>query len=226
MGYSSRAWWSRQRCAAGAVLGAPVRGRAWAMLGALVLTPVLLLGRSGTRRSSNRFATAARGVGRGGVGLACVGRAGLAVRAPAGVLRVAALAALPFRVPVQSGGSASNLLVPLYVVIGAGALAWLVPRLAARRAGEAPAERAGALEWVLDRRDRPLRAAERVRRRLGQGPGAGRVLLRAVRAALRAPAQGCGGRRKSWRGAAARWFCSRWSSPALGFWGSRRAACC
>ena len=59
-----------------------------------------------------------------------------------------ALAALPFRVPVQAGGSTANLLVPLYVVIGAGALAWLVPRLAARYQGE-PAERSGALEWVL-----------------------------------------------------------------------------
>ncbi len=50
--------------------------------------------------------------------------------------------------PVQAGGSTANLLVPLYVVIGAGALAWLVPRLSARHAGE-PAEKAGALEWVL-----------------------------------------------------------------------------
>ena len=38
--------------------------------------------------------------------------------------------------------------MPLYVVIGAGALAWLVPRLSARYQGE-PAERSGALEWVL-----------------------------------------------------------------------------
>ena len=66
-----------------------------------------------------------------------------------GVLGVAALAALPFRMPVQSGGSTANLLVPLYVVIGAGAVAWLVPRLAARHAGATPAERSGALEWVL-----------------------------------------------------------------------------
>jgi O-antigen ligase len=61
---------------------------------------------------------------------------------------VLALAALPFRVPVQAGGSTANLLVPLYVVIGAGALAWLIPRLAARHAGT-PAERAGWLERVL-----------------------------------------------------------------------------
>ena len=60
-----------------------------------------------------------------------------------------ALAALPFRVPVQAGGSTANLLVPLYVVIGAGALAWLVPRLAGAPRAATPAERAGALEWVL-----------------------------------------------------------------------------
>ena len=39
--------------------------------------------------------------------------------------------------------------MPLYVVIGAGAVAWLVPRLAARHAGRRPRERSGALEWVL-----------------------------------------------------------------------------
>ena len=39
--------------------------------------------------------------------------------------------------------------MPLYVVIGAGAVAWIVPRLGARRQGERPAERSGALEWVL-----------------------------------------------------------------------------
>ena len=64
------------------------------------------------------------------------------------MLGVLALAALPFRIPVQAGGSTANLLVPLYVVIGAGALAWLVPRLSSRHQGE-PAPRSGALEWVL-----------------------------------------------------------------------------
>jgi hypothetical protein len=136
--------------AAGAVLGRTVRGRAWAMLGALVLTPVLLVAEiwSSPQLESLRA--------RGGLALvaACVGLACMAAlawvfaRRPA-VLGVAALAALPFRVPVQSGGSTANLLVPLYVVIGAGALAWLVPRLGARRAGEEPTERSGALEWVL-----------------------------------------------------------------------------
>ena len=37
--------------------------------------------------------------------------------------------ALPFRIPIQSGGSTSNLLVPLYLVVAVGALAWIVPVL-------------------------------------------------------------------------------------------------
>ncbi len=135
--------------AAGAVLGRTVRGRAWAMLGALVLTPVLLVAeiwdapQIETVRDGGALAAAAAGAGLALVG----GLAWVFARRP-GLLGVLALAALPFRVPVQAGGSTANLLVPLYIVIGAGALAWLVPRLAARHAGE-PAERAGALEWVL-----------------------------------------------------------------------------
>ncbi len=135
--------------AAAAVLGRTVRGRAWAMLGALVLTPVLLVGeiwnspQVETVRDRGVLGLAAAAVGLAAMG----GLAWLFARRP-GFFAVLALAALPFRVPVQAGGSTANLLVPLYVVIGAGALAWLIPRLAARHAGT-PAERAGGLEWVL-----------------------------------------------------------------------------
>jgi O-antigen ligase len=135
--------------AAGAVLARTVRGRAYAMLGALVLTPVLLLGeiwhspQLGTARSHPVPALVAAVLGvavLAGLAWACSRRPGL--------LGVLALAALPFRIPVQAGGSTANLLVPLYVVIGGGALAWLVPRLSARHQGE-PAPKPGALEWVL-----------------------------------------------------------------------------
>ena len=135
--------------AAGAVLGRTVRGRAWAMLGALVLTPVVLV--SEIWDSPQVASVRERGllaVVAAVVALAAVAAlAWLFARRP-GLLGVLALAALPFRIPVQAGGSTANLLVPLYVVIGAGALAWLVPRLARRYQGE-PAERSGALEWVL-----------------------------------------------------------------------------
>src|SRR4051794_405077 len=135
--------------AAGAVLGRTVRGRAWAMLGALIVTPVLLVSeiwnspQVETVRDRGVLALVAAGGGGGALG----GLGWLFARRP-GFFALLALAALPFRVPVQAGGSTANLLVPLYVVIGAGALAWLVPRLTSRLAGT-PAERAGGLEWVL-----------------------------------------------------------------------------
>src|SRR3954470_9313362 len=135
--------------AALAVLGRWERGRAWAMLGALVLCPVLLVAEiwDSPQLESVRD-RGAPAIVAAVVGVAAVGRlAGLFARRP-GLLGVLALVALPFRVPVQAGGSTANLLVPLYVVIGAGALAWLVPRLGTRRAGH-EAERPGALEWVL-----------------------------------------------------------------------------
>jgi O-antigen ligase len=135
--------------AAGAVLARSVRARAWAMLGALALTPVLLLGEiwhsPQLETARHHSAPAAAAVV---VGLVAVAALAWAFSRWPGLLGALALAALPFRVPVEAGGSTANLLVPLYVVIGAGALAWLVPRLSVRHAGE-PAARAGALEWVL-----------------------------------------------------------------------------
>src|SRR4029079_6163452 len=60
---------------------------------------------------------------------------------------VSAVMALPFRVPIETGGDTANLLVPLYFVIAAGALAWLVPRL--RRGGGASEQRArGPPAWA------------------------------------------------------------------------------
>jgi O-antigen ligase len=53
--------------------------------------------------------------------------------------------ALPFRVPISSGGRTVNLLIPLYVVVAAGCIDWLLERMAAApdgasaRPGEAAA---------------------------------------------------------------------------------------
>jgi putative inorganic carbon (HCO3(-)) transporter len=66
------------------------------------------------------------------------------------LLALAAAAALPFRVPIESGGDTSNLLVPLYVVIGAGVLAYALPRLRAPR-GLADIERGDEREVRRDR---------------------------------------------------------------------------
>jgi O-antigen ligase len=134
--------------AAGAVLGRSSRGRAWAMLGALVVTPVLLVAEiwSTPQLETLRERPAVAVLAAAG-GLALIaGLALLLARRPA-ILPVLALAALPFRVPVEAGGSAANLLVPLYVVIGAGALAWLLPRLRERPDSAPPPAR--RLELLL-----------------------------------------------------------------------------
>jgi O-antigen ligase len=55
-----------------------------------------------------------------------------------------AIAALPFRLPISADGRTVNLLIPLYLVVAAGTLAHLLPRLAR---AEEPAPR--GLEWLL-----------------------------------------------------------------------------
>jgi O-antigen ligase len=135
--------------AAGAVLAPSPRARALTMLGALVLTPVLLVGeiwntpQMASVRDRPSLALAAAGVGL----VAVAALALLMARWPT-VTAVLALGALPFRIPVEAGGATANLLVPLYVVVGAGALAWLVPRL--RHPDRFVPQRSnGALEWLL-----------------------------------------------------------------------------
>jgi O-antigen ligase len=55
-----------------------------------------------------------------------------------------AILALPFRLPISAEGRTVNLLIPLYLVVAAGVIAHLLPRLLARE------ERApGTLEWLL-----------------------------------------------------------------------------
>jgi O-antigen ligase len=51
-----------------------------------------------------------------------------------------AVAALPFRVPVAADGRTVNLLIPLYVVIAAGTVANMLPRLLGRRRATAAAD--------------------------------------------------------------------------------------
>jgi hypothetical protein len=116
--------------AAGALVAPAPRARAAAMLGALILAPIILgfhIADSDQVDPLRDHPAVAAGAG----ALAVVVVAALAVlfsRRP-GWLPVAAVAALPFRVPIASGGSTANLLVPLYLVVAAGALGYAVPRL-------------------------------------------------------------------------------------------------
>jgi O-antigen ligase len=67
------------------------------------------------------------------------------------VLALAAIAALPFRVPVSIGDSAANLLLPLYAVIAAGALsyAWRVLRAGEDEPGPAREQLVRRLTWAF-----------------------------------------------------------------------------
>jgi O-antigen ligase len=135
--------------AAVVVLAPSARARALAMAGALLLTPVLLVAEIWDtpqfepvrERPGLAVAGAVLGVG------AIAAAAWAFDRRPA-LLPLAAVFVLPFRVPIESGGQTANLLVPLYFVIAAGALAYLVPRLRGSRGADG--ERAsGPLEWLL-----------------------------------------------------------------------------
>jgi O-antigen ligase len=66
------------------------------------------------------------------------------MRRRADVFPLLAILALPFRLPISADGRTVNLLIPLYLVVAAGVLAHLVPRLLAREQ-----RGLGTLEWLL-----------------------------------------------------------------------------
>jgi O-antigen ligase len=103
------------------------RVQALAMLGALVLAPVLLLAdiwHSPQLGIVHRHPLVA--VVGALLAVVAVVAAALVVRRRPALLAAAVLVALPFRVPIQAGGSTSNLLVPLYFVVAAGSLAFIL----------------------------------------------------------------------------------------------------
>src|SRR3954447_8451430 len=134
--------------AALALVAPSARVRAWAMLGALAVAPVILvfhISDSDQFRALTDRPSLAAGAGVGGV-LVVLALAWAISRWPS-LLPVLAVAAVPFRVPIALGGTTSNLLVPLYGVVAAGVLAYALPRLAAEADGTRRG--AGALEWAL-----------------------------------------------------------------------------
>jgi len=119
--------------AAVVMLHPDMRVQALAMLGALVLAPVLLLAdiwHSPQLNIVHRHPLAAA-VG-GVIALVAVVGAGLLIVRWPEVLAGAVIVALPFRIPIEAGGVTSNLLVPLYFVVAAGSVAFIVTGLRGR----------------------------------------------------------------------------------------------
>jgi O-antigen ligase len=110
--------------AAGAILLPAGRPRAAAMLAALALVPLLILGDQWhTHQIADLRDPASRLIALAAVALAASSAlAYLFGRWPI-LLPLAIVAALPFRVPLHAGGDTANLLVPLYLVIAGGGLA-------------------------------------------------------------------------------------------------------
>jgi len=124
------------------------RARVFAMLGAAAITVALLFG--GLLRSEQFKDTLDSPLVAPGAVAGIALMAGLAVlflRNPA-AFPLLAVAALPFRVPLVAGGQQANLLVPLYVVIGGGLIAYAWRRL--RPGGQVPdgPGSAGRVSWL------------------------------------------------------------------------------
>jgi O-antigen ligase len=110
--------------AAAAVILLPAgRIRSLAMLIALVLFPVLILG---DQWHSHQIADlrhhTPRLIALGALGVTAAVALAYAFKRWPILLPLAIVAALPFRVPLHAGGDTANLLVPLYLVIGGGVL--------------------------------------------------------------------------------------------------------
>ncbi|HET9123855.1 MAG TPA: O-antigen ligase family protein [Solirubrobacteraceae bacterium] len=153
------------------------RQRAGAMIVALVLAPALLLASiwddARLRPVRDHPLPALVAVL---FALAVLAAAALWLRRRWPLFGLLAVLTLPFRVPISLGGTTSNLLVPLYAVIGVGALAWVMSVFARERspyrsrrdeAAALAAERAAQAERAEQARregaaprERPLRAGD------------------------------------------------------------------
>jgi len=117
------------------------RARAASMLGASVLAPVLLLAaiwHSPQLRLIHHHPL--RAVLAALIALAALGLVARAIYRRPWLLGPLVVLTLPFRIPISAGGTTSNLLVPLYFVVGAGALAFIVPTLFVRASSGAGRE--------------------------------------------------------------------------------------
>jgi O-antigen ligase len=118
---------------AAAILLPAGRARSAAMLVAIALFPILILGDQwhttqivDLRDSNARIAALAL------IGIVAVGTLAYLFRRWPILMPLAIIAALPFRIPLHAGGDTANLLVPLYLVIAGGVVAaslrdWALP---------------------------------------------------------------------------------------------------
>jgi putative inorganic carbon (HCO3(-)) transporter len=121
---------------AASILLPPGRARSAAMVAAIVLFPVLILGDQWhTTQIEDLRHDTERIVLLLAIGVAAVATLGYLFRHWPVLLPLAIVFALPFRVPLHAGGDTANLLVPLYLVIGAGVVAVAARDWAARPAG-------------------------------------------------------------------------------------------
>jgi O-antigen ligase len=137
--------------AAAALLVDNSRLRAAAILGCIVLSPALLLAEvwSTSRVVAIRHHPL-EAVAAAVAAAVVIALLALAIRARPWLLGLLAVLTLPFRVSISAGGGSADLLVPLYFVIAAGAVAFAAPALLGRASPLAvdPFPRPTAAIWL------------------------------------------------------------------------------
>jgi O-antigen ligase len=136
--------------AAAAILVAPGRRRAVALVVALVLCPVLILADQwDTPQIADLRDDPAYFAGLSLLATAIAATLATIFRRWPIALPLAIVFALPFRVPLESGGDTANLLVPLYLVIAGGVLTTALRDWVVSPGGPPTTEPAGrAAQWL------------------------------------------------------------------------------
>ncbi|MEI7889438.1 MAG: O-antigen ligase family protein [Actinomycetes bacterium] len=117
-------------------------------LTALALAPgLLILDLSDSPQLSFIHSSPLSAIGLGVVGLGVIAGLALVLQKSSRAFPILVALALPFRLPIQVGGDTANLLLPLYLVVAAGAVAWAVPLVVGRVEDEK--RRATLLDWAL-----------------------------------------------------------------------------
>ena len=124
------------------------RDHAILALTALILAPALLaadLADSPQLRFAHTAPLKALALAIGGVVIVCA--LAWLLRRNRSLLPMLIAAALPFRIPIEVGGDTASLLLPLYLVIAAGTVAWVLPLL--HRGGDGERREPTPLDWTL-----------------------------------------------------------------------------